>query len=78
MGIIVHKSTLLQMIILLHRVGSGRGLMVRVLDSRVVGSIPTPGMVRFWSLDNFIYVNLPQYIQLQMSINIVGKVPAMD
>ena len=27
--------------------GSGRGLVVRVLDSRVVGSIPTPGMVRF-------------------------------
>ena len=25
--------------------GSGRGLVVRVLDSRVVGSIPTPGMV---------------------------------
>ena len=29
------------------KMGSGRGLVVRVLDSRVVGSIPTPGMVRF-------------------------------
>ena len=47
-------------------------------DSRVMGSIPTPGMVRFWSLGNFIYPNLPQYTQLQMSTNIVGKVPAMD
>ena len=45
---------------------------------KVVGSIPTLGMVRFWSLGNFIYPNLPQYTQLQMSTNIVGKVPAMD
>ena len=52
--------------------------MVRVLDSRVVGSILTLGMVRFWSLGNFIYPDLPQYTQLQMSTNIVGKVPAMD
>ena len=61
--------------------GSSRGLVVRVLDSRVVGSIPTLGMVRFWSLGNFINPNLPRYTQLQMSTvstNIVGKVPAMD
>ena len=51
--------------------------MVRVLDSdsRVVGSILALGMVR---LGNFIYPNLHQYTQLQMSTNIVGKVPAMD
>ena len=34
------------------------------------------------SLGNVIYPNVPQYTQLQMSINIlsniVGKVPAMD
>ena len=47
-------------------------------DSRVVGSIPTPGLVRYWNLGNFIYSNLPQYTQLQMSTTIVGKVPAMD
>ena len=40
--------------------------------------MPTPGMARFWSLGKFIYPNLPQYTQLQMSTNIVGKVPAMD
>ena len=59
---------------------SGRGLVVRVLDSgfMVVGSIPILGMVRFWSLGNFIYPDLPQYAQLQMSTTIVGKVPAMD
>ena len=39
---------------------------------------PTLGVVRFWSLGNFIYPDLPQYTQLQMSTNIVGKVPAMD
>ena len=27
---------------------------------------------------NFIYPDLPQYIQLQMSTNNAGKVPAMD
>ena len=53
--------------------GSGRGPVVRV-----VGSNPTLGMVNFRSLDNFIYPNLPQYTQLQMGSNIVGKVPAMD
>ena len=47
-------------------------------DSRVVGSIPKPGMVRFWSLGNFIYPDLPQHTQLWMSTNIVGKVPATD
>ena len=46
-------------------------------DSGVVGSILTPGMVRFWSLGNFFHPNLPQYTQLQMSTDIVGKVPAM-
>ena len=39
-------------------------------DSRVVGSIPALDMVH---LGNIIYPNL-----LQMSSNIVGKVPAMD
>ena len=38
-------------------------------------SIPTLGIV-FLSLGNFIYPNLTQYTQLQMSTNIVGKVPA--
>ena len=47
-------------------------------DSRVVDSIPTPGMVRFWSVGNLIYTNLAQYTQLQTSTNIVGKVRAMD
>ena len=47
-------------------------------DSMVVGSIPIPGMVHFLSLGNFIDPDLPQYTQLQMSTNIVGKVPAMD
>ena len=42
---------------------------------RVVGSVPTLGMVR---LGNFIDPNLPQYTQLQMSTNTVGKVPAVD
>ena len=27
---------------------------------------------------NFIHPNLPRYTQLEMSTNIVGKVPAMD
>ena len=44
---------------------SGRGLVVRVLDSarlyRVVGSIPTLGMVRFWSLGNLIDADFPLY-----------------
>ena len=31
----------------MHIKGSGRGRVVRVLDSMVMGSIPTPGMVRF-------------------------------
>ena len=35
-----------------------------------MGSIPTLGMVRFCSLGNFIYLNLPLYTQLQISINI--------
>ena len=43
-----------------------------------MGSIPTLGMVHFRSLGNFINPNLPQYTQLQMGTNIVGKVPAMD
>ena len=47
-------------------------------DSRVVVSIPTLGMVHFWGLGNFIYPHLPQYTQLQMGTNVVGKVPAMD
>ena len=46
-------------------------------DSRVVGSIPTLGVVRLWGLGNFIYPGLLQYNQLQMSINLVGKVPAI-
>ena len=47
-------------------------------DSRVVGSIPTPGVVRLkLKLRQF---HLPQFasVSLQMSTNIVGKVPAMD
>ena len=58
--------------------GIDHGLVVKVLDSRVVGSIPTPGMVSIRSLGNFIYPNLPQYTQLQMNTDIVAKVPAMD
>ena len=48
------------------RVGSGHGLVVRVFYSGRLcrGFDPHP--------------NLPQYTQLQMSTNIVGKVPAMD
>ena len=41
--------------------------VVEVLVFRVMGSIPTPSMVRFWSLGNFIYPNLPRYTQLQLS-----------
>ena len=55
--------------------GSGHALVVMVLDSRDVGSIPTLGMVRFSSVRNLIY---PDWPQLQMSTNIVGKEPAMD
>ena len=47
-------------------------------DSSAMCSIPTLGMVRFWSLGNFSYPDLSRYTQLQMSNNIVGKVPAMD
>ena len=47
-------------------------------DSRVMGAIPTLGMVRFWGLGNFIYPDLLQYTQLQMSTNIGGEVPAID
>ena len=43
-----------------------------------MGSIRTLGTVRFWSLGNFIYPDLPRYTQLQMSTNNVGKVPAMN
>ena len=35
------------MVIFKHGKGSGHGLVVRMLDSRVAGSIPTMGMVRF-------------------------------
>ena len=47
--------------------GAVVALVVSVLDSGVVGSIPTLGMVRFWSLGNFIYPDLTQYTQLQMN-----------
>ena len=43
-----------------------------------MGSITIMGIVRFGGLGNFIYPDLPQYTQLQMSTNIVGKVSAMD
>ena len=33
--------------LVMRHLGSGRGLVVRMLDSRVVGLIPTPGMVHF-------------------------------
>ena len=39
--------------------------------SRVVSSIPTPGMVRFCSLVNSIYPNLLQYARLKLSTNTV-------
>ena len=35
----------------------------------VMSSIPTPVMVQFWNLRNFIYPDLSQYIRLQMSAN---------
>ena len=60
---------------------SGSSLVVKVLKSeksRAMGSIPTSGLIGFWSLYNFIYPNLLQDTQLQISTNIVGKVPAMD
>ena len=44
----------------------------------VVSSIRTPGMVRFWRLGKFFYLNLPQSRQLQITANTVGKLPAMD
>ena len=53
-------------------------LMCWTQDFRILASIPTPGMVRFWSLGNFIYPNLPQFTQLQLNTNIIGKVPAME
>ena len=37
-------------------VGSGRGLVARVLDSRVVGSIPTLGNLRQFHLPQFASV----------------------
>ena len=61
--------------------GGSRGLVVKgvgTLNSRVVSSRPTLGMVRFRSLGNFVYPTLPQSTQLQMSTNTVWKVPAMD
>ena len=44
----------------------------------VTSSITTPGMVPFLSLRNFVYSNLLQYTQLQMSTNIVEKILAMN
>ena len=45
-----------------------------------MGSIPTPGHGSLLKLLKAISLtpNLPQYTQLQMSTNIVGKIPAMD
>ena len=60
--------------------GSGRGLVVMVLDSGIQGRGFDPHTEHgsLWSLGNLIYPNLPEYIQLQMSSNIVGKVPATE
>ena len=57
-------------------VGSSRGLVVKVLDSKFEGC--EFKMVCFRSLGNFVYPTLPQSTQLQMSTNTVWKVPAMD
>ena len=52
---------------------SVRGLVVRVLDS----GLYCRG-IAFEAKAISFTPNLPQYTQLQMSTNIVGKVPAMD
>ena len=51
--------------------------MVRVLD-RGRGFDPHSGHGSLLKLRQFIYPDLPQYTQLQMSTNIVGKVPVMN
>ena len=62
--------------------GSGRGLVVGVLDSGLYdrGFDPHCGHGSLLKLRQFnlLIICRAVYTQLQMSTNIVGKVPAMD
>ena len=67
--------------VVLNKGGAAVSLVVMMLDSKPRGHEfnTSTGHGSLMKLQgNFVYPNFPQSTQLQTSINIVGKVPAMD